>query len=128
MRELDERAYQQAVCPIRELQLLHGSRTYTRQEWRLLTQTARDKRADIRLRARALTALWQTPDPVQQREAVAVTAALLSDPEPLVRAYATHALAELGAKQHLAHVQQLASNDPDPNVRMVASAAATRLG
>lgn len=127
MRELNEREYEKAERPIRDLQRLRGSRAFTQQEWRLLTQTARDKRADFRLRARALTALWQTPDPTQQREVVRLANELLNDPEPLARAYAANALAVLQARQHLSQVERLAANDPDPNVRRVAQAAATRL-
>lgn len=68
MRWLNDCEYEQAVRPIRELQQVRGGRAFTPQEWRLLTQTARNRRADSRLRARALTALWQTPDLSQQRD------------------------------------------------------------
>ncbi|RMH10778.1 MAG: hypothetical protein D6697_00215 [Armatimonadetes bacterium] len=125
-RKLNEREYEKAERPIRDLQRLRGSRAFTQQEWRLLTQTARDKRADFRLRARALTALWQTPDPTQRREVVRLANELLNDPEPLARAYATNALAVLQARQHLPQVERLAANDPDPNVRRVAQAAKVR--
>lgn len=127
MRDLNEREYEQAVRPLRDLQQLRGSRAFTQQEWWLLTQTARDRRADPRLRARALTALWQTPDPTQRREAVRLAIELLNDPEPMARAYAANALAALQARQHLSQVERLAANDPDHNVRRVAHAAAERL-
>jgi hypothetical protein len=126
MRELTEHEYQQAVRPIRELQLLRGSRPYTPQEWQLLTRTARDKHADFRLRARALTALWQTPDPRQQQEVVSLAAVLLRDRHPAVRAYAANALAVLKAKQHQSQVERLAANDPEPVVREAAKAAVER--
>jgi HEAT repeat protein len=126
MRELTEHEYQQAVRPIRELQLLHGSRPYTPQEWQLLTQTARDKHADFRLRARALTALWQTPDARQQQEVIPLAAALLRDRNPLVRAYAANALAVLRAKQYQPQVERLAENDPDSIVREAAKVAVER--
>jgi len=126
MRELSEHEYEQAKRPIRELQLLNGSRPYTSQEWRLLTQTAQDKRADFRLRVRALTALWQTPDPSQQQEVVKLAAALLNDRQSIVRAYAANALAVLRAKQHLPRVERLATGDHDPIVREAAAAALAR--
>lgn len=127
MRTLNEREYEQAVRPIKELQQVRGSRAFTPQEWRLLTQTARDRHADPRLRARALTALWQTPDPNQRREVLTLATELLNDPEPLARAYAVNALAVLQARQHRAQIERLAANDPDPNVRQVAQAAVERL-
>lgn len=126
MRELNEWDYQQAVRPIRELQQLGGSRAFTAQEWRLLVRTARNRRADFRLRVRALTALWQTPDVHQQREVVLLAASLLGDPQSTVRAYAAHALAALQARQYLPRVEQLATSDPDSTVREVAKAAIAR--
>lgn len=127
MKTLNDREYEQAVRPIKELQQVRGSRAFNSQEWRLLTQTARDRRADPRLRARALTALWQTPDLSQQRDVVALAIELLNDSEPLVRAYAANALAALQARQYRAQIERLAKNDPDPNVRQVAQAAVERL-
>lgn len=126
MIQLTEREYEQALRPIRELQLLRGSRPYTRQEWQLLTQTARDRHADFRLRARALTALWQMPDPRQRQAVVTLAAALLDDTVSLVRAYAANALAVLKAKQYLPRVERLAAHDPDPIVREAARVAVER--
>ncbi|MCS7300638.1 MAG: HEAT repeat domain-containing protein [Fimbriimonadales bacterium] len=126
MPMLNEREYQRAVRPIRELQLLRGSRAFAPQEWRLLTQTARDGRADFRLRVRALTALWQTPESRQQQEAATLAAALLDDPQSTVRAYAAYAIAALRAEQYLPRVERLAASDPDPTVREVAKTALAR--
>lgn len=126
MKELTEYEYEQLKRPIRDLQLLEGSRPYTPQEWRLLTRTAQDERTDFRLRVRAITALWQTPDPRQQREVVKLAAALLDDREPTVRAYAANALAVFKAKEHLPHVERMAVSDPDPIVRRAAKAALKR--
>lgn len=125
--QLTESQYEQAKRPIRELQLLNGSRPYTPQEWQLLTRTAQDERADLRLRVRAITALWQTPDVSQQREVVQLAADLLDDREPLVRAYAANALARLKAKQYLPQLERLAVSDPYPSVRKSARTAIVRL-
>lgn len=125
--QLTESQYEQAKRPIRELQLLNGSRPYTPQEWQLLTRTAQDERADLRLRVRAITALWQTPDVSQQREVVQLAADLLDDREPLVRAYAANALARLKAKQYLPQLERLAVSDPYPSVRESARTAIVRL-
>jgi HEAT repeat protein len=122
MSTRSEQAYEQAKRPIRALQAIRGARPFSRDELNLLLRTARDRSADFRLRARALTALWFSKQPSQQRAAVRVAAELLQDAHPTVRAYAVRALRELGALElYRQQVERLAHEDPDPLVHTVAA-------
>lgn len=127
MKELTEREYERAVQPIKNLQQVHGSRPFTGQEMKLLTETARDHQADFRLRTRALSALWLSKEPTQRRETIAIAESLLDDPDATVRAYAANALGVLEAHQYRNRLEALAQKDPDPNVRKVATIALSRL-
>lgn len=92
MRELSEPEYGCLKAPIRALQTLRGSRSFTDTEMALLTKTARNRSEDFRLRVRALSALWHAKDPHQKDIAIGVARNLLCD---TVRQVAARALAQL---------------------------------
>lgn len=107
------------------LQRVKGKRPFTPEEMALLRQFIRDP--DSLIRVRAITALWDVRDSQQRQEAIQLVRERLKDPAWVVRSYALHALARLGAKEAVPDILPLL-NDPHPDVRNWAQIALKRLG
>jgi len=111
---------------IRSIQRIKGTRPFTPKEMDLLRKFIRDP--DLFIRVRAVTAFfWDPKDPQQRKEAIQLLRERLKDPEWLVRSYALHALARLGAKETVPDILPLL-NDPHPDVRNWAQKALKQLG
>lgn len=110
---------------IRPIQRIKGARPFTPKEMDLLRQFIRDP--DPFIRVRAVTAFFWISDPQQRKEAIQLLRERLKDPEWVVRSYALHALARLGAKETITDILPLL-NDPHPDVRNWAQIALKRLG
>ncbi len=111
---------------LRPIQRTKGARPFTPKEMALLRQFIRDP--DPFIRVRAVTAFfWDPKDPQQRKEAIQLLRERLKDPEWLVRSYALHALARLGAKETVPDILPLL-NDPHPDVRNWAQKALKQLG
>ncbi len=123
---LPEAAYLEKRDQVRPLQLIKGSRPFTPQEMQILRETSRDM-TDLRLRARALTALAYTRDPQQRQEAVQLAMERLKDPEWVVRQYALWALGNLEAKEAIPEILPF-FNDPNSFVREQAKKTLQKLG